>query len=179
MVYSVWLFGLAVLFTLAERLFPRHSQRLLRRGIGSDLFYIVFNSEYLGVLIGAISIHAIALFDSALSAAHLREKVYMGVMSGRPLWLQFIVLLATFDFAQWLIHNTLHRVPLCWEFHKVHHSIEEMDWIGNWRFHWAEGMFYRCLLYVPAAFFGFSAAAMFSYGVVNTLMGAQMFSITT
>jgi sterol desaturase/sphingolipid hydroxylase (fatty acid hydroxylase superfamily) len=62
-------------------------------------------------------------------------------------------------------------VPWLWEFHKVHHSIEEMDWIGNWRFHWFEAVFYRSLLYGPAAFFGFSPTAMFWYGVLNTLVG--------
>ena len=53
----------------------------------------------------------------------------------------------------------------------MHHSIEEMDWIGNWRFHWAEVIVYRTLLYAPAAFFGFSVEAMFAYGVFNTLIG--------
>ena len=54
---------------------------------------------------------------------------------------------------------------------ELHHSIEAMDWIGNWRFHWMEVVFYRSLLYVPAAFFGFSGLAMFVYGVLNTLVG--------
>jgi sterol desaturase/sphingolipid hydroxylase (fatty acid hydroxylase superfamily) len=92
-------------------------------------------------------------------------------MDGQPVWFQFLALLVTFDFSHWLIHNALHRVPLLWRFHQVHHSIEEMDWIGNWRFHWAEVVFYRSLLYVPAAFFGFSGFVMFWYGVLNTLIG--------
>ena len=27
------------------------------------------------------------------------------------------------DFLQWLIHNLLHRVPVLWKFHRVHHDI--------------------------------------------------------
>jgi sterol desaturase/sphingolipid hydroxylase (fatty acid hydroxylase superfamily) len=49
--------------------------------------------------------------------------------------------------------------------------VEELDWLTNWRFHWMEVVVYRSLLYIPAAFFGFSAVAMFSYGVLNTLVG--------
>lgn len=171
MVYSVWLFGLSLLFVLLERLWPRRRRRLFRRGIGTDVFYIVFNSEYLGVLIGVVSIHVIRALDRTLDLTHLRDHFYLAAMAGTPLWLQIVVLLIVFDFAQWLIHNMLHRVPALWEFHKVHHSVEEMDWIANWRFHWFEAVFYRALLYAPAAFFGFSGAAMFWYGVSSTLVG--------
>lgn len=46
-----------------------------------------------------------------------------------------------------------------------------MDWIGNWRFHWAEIIVYRSLLYPFALLFGFSSAVMFWYGVLNTAIG--------
>ena len=171
MVYSLWLLGLGLLFVLLERIWPRTTQSVFRRGIWSDIAYIVFNSEYLGVLLGMASIHVIAVVDRALNLAGLREYFYMGVVSGRPLWLQILLLLTLFDFAQWCIHNLLHRVPVLWEFHKVHHSIVELDWIGNWRFHWFEIVVYKTLLYPVAAFFGFSGIAMFWYGIVNTLVG--------
>jgi sterol desaturase/sphingolipid hydroxylase (fatty acid hydroxylase superfamily) len=171
-VYSLWLFGLSVLFLVAERLRPRRpEQRLLRRGLLNDVFYLVFNSEYLGLLIGLLSIHAIRVLHGLLDLTRMREHFYLGAMSDKPFLVQFIVLLVVFDLAQWLIHNSLHRIPFLWEFHKVHHSVEEMDWIGNWRFHWFEAVFYRSLLYVPAAFFGFSGIAMFWYGVLNTAVG--------
>ncbi len=51
---------------------------------------------------------------------------------------------------------------MLWRFHQVHHSIEEMDWIGNWRFYWAEVIVYRTMLYAPVACFGFSDEAMFA-----------------
>lgn len=65
----------------------------------------------------------------------------------------------------------MHRVPVLWEFHKVHHSIEELDWIGNWRFHWLEAIVYKVLIYPVAAFFGASPEAMFWCGVASTLSG--------
>ena len=49
------------------------------------------------------------------------------------------------DFIQWGIHRLLHRVPFLWGFHKVHHSIIEMDWNGSMRFHWLEIVGYRSL----------------------------------
>ena len=171
MIYSVWLFGLSLLFVLLERLWPRKPQPVFRQGIWTDIGYLIFNSEYLGVFIGAVAIHVVAWIDRSLNSLHLREWFYLGAMSDYPFAVQFPVLLLAFDFAQWCIHNLLHRVPLLWRFHRVHHSIVRMDWIGNWRFHWMEIVVYRSLLYPVAAFFGFGVQAMFAYGVFNTLIG--------
>jgi sterol desaturase/sphingolipid hydroxylase (fatty acid hydroxylase superfamily) len=172
MIFSAWLFGLSLAFMLIERLWPRNpDQPALRRDIWWDFVYLVFNGEYLGVLVGAMAVQLIAWLNHALDLTHLRENLYMGAMTGQPLWLQFVVLLLAFDFLQWCIHNLLHRVPFLWEFHKVHHSIEVMDWIGNWRFHFVEVVVYRSLLYPFAAFFGFDVQAMFWYAVVSVLGG--------
>ena len=160
MVYAVWLAGIAAMFVVLERLWPRlPEQPMFRRGIVTDLVYIVFNSEVLGMILGVAT------------AWILRGYAPAGIMRAVPFWAQLPILLVAFDFLQWSIHNLLHRVPFLWEFHKVHHSIEEMDWIGNWRFHWVEIVVYKSLLYPFAAMLGFSPAAMFWYGVLNTVVG--------
>ncbi len=171
MVYSIWLFGFSVLFLITERLWPEKPQPVWRKGFLQDALYLVFYGEYLGVLLGVLASYGIAALDQALETTHLRGIFYLGAMAGQPLWMQIPVLVLVLDFAQWVIHNLFHRVGFLWEFHKLHHSIEEMDWLGNWRFHWVEVIVYRSLLYVPAAFFGFSPAAMFWFGVLNTLVG--------
>jgi sterol desaturase/sphingolipid hydroxylase (fatty acid hydroxylase superfamily) len=158
--YPVWLLGLSLLFVILERIAPRRRFWLGRPLFVSDVFYLVFNSEILGVLLGVLSINMLQYVPRAS----------WGLVSSWRLWAQLPVLLLVMDFTQWLIHNSLHRIPWLWKFHKVHHSIEDLDWIGNWRFHWFEGVFYRAILYVPAALFGFSGAAMFWYGVFATLV---------
>jgi sterol desaturase/sphingolipid hydroxylase (fatty acid hydroxylase superfamily) len=164
MVYAVWLAGLSLIFVAAERIWPRNpAQPILRPGIFSDLGYIVFNSEYLGVLLGIASARLIAA-----SGLHGLE---VNLLAGAPVWMQFAVLLPLFDFFKWCIHNLLHRVGWLWEFHKVHHSIVDMDWIGDWRFHWVEVVVYNSLLYIPAAICGFRAEVLFWAGIVNTFVG--------
>jgi sterol desaturase/sphingolipid hydroxylase (fatty acid hydroxylase superfamily) len=164
MIYAVWLTGLGLLFIAAERVWPRDpNQRLFRRGIWSDLAYIVINSEYLGVLLGLASIQLIPVLGL--------EKLQIGLLAKAGFWLQFAAFFLIFDFLQWCIHNLLHRVNWLWQFHKVHHSIRELDWIGNWRIHWVEIVVYRSLLYIPAALLGFRGDVMFWAGVFNTLVG--------
>lgn len=160
MIYPLWLLGLSLLFLVLERLWPRRRQPVLRRGFFTDLAYLVFNSEYLGLLLGALTLR---LPLPAIPPANL--------MADLSIPLQFLVMLLVFDFAQWGIHNLLHRVPFLWRLHKVHHSIVDMDWIGNWRFHSLEVVVYRVLLYPLAALCGFGVEAMFAYGVFNTAIG--------
>jgi hypothetical protein len=103
-VYAVWLASLGVLFVILERLWPRRPKQSLRRsGIWSDLGYIVFNSEFLGVLTGNLSILVIACLDRTLGLKHLKSTAYLGAMTNAPVWIQFITLLLVFDSLQWCI----------------------------------------------------------------------------
>jgi sterol desaturase/sphingolipid hydroxylase (fatty acid hydroxylase superfamily) len=88
-----------------------------------------------------------------------------------PLLAQFVVFLVFADFLQWCIHNMLHRVPWLWTFHKVHHSITTMDWIGNWRFHWMEILVYKTLQWLPLAWLNASSEAVLAVAVVSTVWG--------
>ena len=44
-------------------------------------------------------------------------------------------LLGAFDLGAFVAHYLLHRVPILWEFHKVHHSAEVLTPITIYRFH--------------------------------------------
>ncbi|MCC6366280.1 MAG: sterol desaturase family protein [Bryobacterales bacterium] len=165
MVYAVWLFWISLAFVFAERLCPwRKNQPLLRPRILSDLVYLVFNAEYLGILIALAAQRLLSIYNP-------EPFITRNLMADKPKWLQFLILLIVFDFLQWCVHNALHRIPFLWRFHKVHHSIVDMDWLGDWRFHWGEIFVYRSVLYMPAVIFGFAPAVLFSYGILNTVIG--------
>ena len=165
MQYSVWLFGFSVLFVLFERIRPRTVRELFRTGVWTDIVYLIFNGHYVGIFVAWL------LSNLFQTSPKLLAALNMQLMASTPIWLQFFVLLISFDFLQWCIHNLLHRVPFLWQFHKVHHSVEQMDWIGNWRFHCFEVFFYQLLLYPFAAALRFDMHAMFWVGVVNTFAG--------
>jgi sterol desaturase/sphingolipid hydroxylase (fatty acid hydroxylase superfamily) len=46
-----------------------------------------------------------------------------------------LAIVAALDFAKWLAHYLQHKVPLLWEFHKVHHSAEVLMPLTNLRVH--------------------------------------------
>ena len=69
------------------------------------------------------------------------------------------------------MHNALHRVPFLWTFHKVHHAITTMDFVGNFRFHWMEIVVYKTAQWLPLALLGASGEAAFVVAVFGTFWG--------
>ena len=165
--YLFWLLVVSVLCTVLERVRPwRTDQKLLRRQFAQDVFWLFFNGHFAGILLARIAAY---LFTWAVPIIHPLKSV--GLFASSPWVVRFVTFLLIKDFLDWCIHNLLHRVPWLWEFHKVHHSIEEMDWIGNFRFHWMEVVVYQGLTYLPLVILGAGDGVILAVAVVGTLVG--------
>ena len=154
--YFYWLILISVFFYLLEILFPwRKEQSILRKDFWLDAFYMFFNF-FLFSLVGyyAISNVFVSLFTDFLANFGIENLVAIEVNSW-PVWAQLLTLFIARDFIHWNVHRLLHRVPFLWEFHKVHHSVEEMGFAAHLRFHWMETVVYRTLEYIPLAMIGF------------------------
>ena len=170
MSYLHWLLGISAAFIVIERLFPwRRRQPALRRGWLRDVGFLALNGHFFSVGTAALT-GAIALL--ATRALHSLGFPLDGSPLARwPFLAQFLFFLVLADFLQWCVHNLLHRVPWLWAFHKVHHSITTMDWIGSWRFHWMEILFYKSLQWLPLVLLNASPEAVSAVAVVTTAWG--------
>ena len=52
-----------------------------------------------------------------------------------PLWLEVLISVIVLDFAIWLQHLASHKIPLLWDFHRMHHSDIDIDVTTAIRFH--------------------------------------------
>ena len=170
MSYWHWLVVISLVFVLLERLFPlREGQGVFRRGWLRDVAFLALNGHF-------FSLWTAALTGTVALGATKGLRVVGLQLEGSPVaqWpvaAQFVAFLVLSDFLQWCIHNLLHRVPWLWTFHKVHHSITTMDWIGNWRFHWMEIVVYKTIQWLPLAWLNASPEAVFAVAVVTTVWG--------
>ena len=169
--YFFWLALISVLCFALERLWPwRKEQQAIREQIGQDVFWLVFNGHYLGIAIATVFGWLVSIGGGPVQKffASLQDVAWL---SGMPLWGQFLVFLVFRDLVEWGIHNLLHSVPFLWELHKLHHSIEELDWIGNFRFHWGEVVVYKTLSYLPLVLLGIDGQVILWVAIVGTLIG--------
>ena len=175
MIYPAALAIVSLLVAGLERLWPwRPEQRQLRPTLVADLLHLVFNGHFLGLILYGIAAHRVLPWvDRLLGDAGLFGTVYRDAAAAWPMWVQIIVALVVVDFAQWCVHNALHRIGPLWNLHKVHHSVKdgEMDWVVSFRFQWTEVVLYKAVLYLPLAWFGFAGEALLFHAIFGTLIG--------
>ncbi|MHC5066042.1 MAG: sterol desaturase family protein, partial [Planctomycetota bacterium] len=167
--YYHWLILASLCFLILERLFPwRKGQALFRPGWLRDLLFLVVNGHFYGVWTAAITGWLVYESTTVLQGWGLSIGDPIGAW---PFWAQLIVAFVAQDFIQWNIHRLLHAVPWLWTFHKVHHAITTMDWIGNFRFHWMEHVVYRSLQWLPLALLNVPPDVLMTIAVAGTFWG--------
>ncbi|WPJ96638.1 sterol desaturase family protein [Coraliomargarita algicola] len=165
--YFFWLMVVSLFCALAERMRPwRQGQRFLRAEFFQDLFWLFFNGHYFSILFAYVSVWLTRWWLPAMESAQA-----WNLLAAWPLWAQGLFYFVLKDWLDWCVHNLLHRVPALWEFHKIHHSITEMDWIGNFRFHWMEIVVYQSITYFPLVVLGVDPTVLLIIAVLNTLIG--------
>lgn len=170
MAYWPWLIAISVAFVVVERLLPwRKGQPLLRPGWMRDVAFLALNGHFFSLATATLNATVAVGATRVLRSAGLTLEG--SPVPHWPLPVQFVVLLVLADFLQWCIHNLLHRVPWLWTFHKVHHSITTMDWMGNWRFHWMEVVVYRTLQWLPLVWLRAAPEVVFAVALVTTVWG--------
>lgn len=160
--YFYWLIGISLFFWLLELISPwRKKQGKFRKDFWLDAFYMFFNF-FLFSLIGyhAVSNVVVELFNEGLAAFGITNLVALKVQA-LPIWSQLLLMFVLRDFIHFNVHRLLHRVPFLWQFHKVHHSVQQMGFAAHLRYHWMETVVYRTLEYLPLAMIGFGIQDFF------------------
>ncbi|MEQ8811116.1 MAG: sterol desaturase family protein, partial [Imperialibacter sp.] len=88
-----------------------------------------------------------------------------------PMWSHLLIGFVVRDFVQWWVHRLLHRSPWLWEFHKVHHSVEQMGFAAHLRYHWMENVVYRTIEYIPLALIGIGLRDFFIIHIFTLAVG--------
>ena len=157
---------------MLELLFPwRKEQAAFRQDFWLDGFYMFFNF-FLFSLIGfnAISNLGVDLFTRFLSLFGINNLVAFQVHQW-PVWSQYLLMFVLADFIQWNIHRLLHKSKFLWEFHKVHHSVQQMGFAAHLRFHWMESVIYKTIQYIPLAMIGFGIQDFFIIHIIAVAIG--------
>ncbi len=156
--------GIAVLFAVfvpLEKLFTLHPQRVLRRGVLTDLTHLLVNGSV--VAVATIVFVAIA----ALPFLWLRSYDAEAAM---PTALAIPLALVLVFVGNYWGHRLSHQVPLLWRFHSVHHSIEQMDWVASGRLHPLDSAFTQAFTVLPLFLLGYDAGVFGGVAVFFTLL---------
>ena len=137
--------------TIARALFPRRIMR--SRSNQADIFYLFFNVFMFSVLFGW----------AVLSYQFISNGIVAGLIAlAGPVtpstWPPYVtrsiitaMLFLAYELGYWFNHWLSHKVPVLWEFHKVHHTAEVLTPLTNFRVHPIYGWIFANVLAVSAA----------------------------
>jgi sterol desaturase/sphingolipid hydroxylase (fatty acid hydroxylase superfamily) len=114
--------ALAVLLVL-EALFRYEKAVSQRRLIVRDAASTAVNVLYTGTVAAALFTPIVVYFPELFLG---RSVFFSRSEQLGPLWLQFILAMALYDFLRYVIHRVQHIVPFLWELHSYHHSVTDL-----------------------------------------------------
>ncbi|NJK33581.1 MAG: sterol desaturase family protein [Oscillatoriales cyanobacterium SM2_2_1] len=77
-----------------------------------------------------------------------------------PIAFQVILALLVSDLMYYLLHRLMHQTPWLWQFHMVHHSSVELDWLATVRIHPLEQILIKISQMAPLYLLGFPPAVL-------------------
>ena len=172
--YFYWLLLVSGFFFLLEFISPwRKDQPRFRKDFWLDFFYMFFNFFLFSLIIyNAASDVIVNLFNDGIKQLTRGFDLQANnPLNGSPLWLILLTGFLVRDFVQWWVHRLLHWSDRLWEFHKVHHSVEQMGFAAHLRYHWMENVVYRTLEYIPLALLGIGLYDFFIIHIFTLAIG--------
>lgn len=151
------LIAISLIVWILEIVFPwRKNQAIFRKDFWLDTFYMFFNFFLLNLIILiALSETVAEILNDLLSFIGLSlDSFQLFDVKTMPKAVGLFILFIVSDFVQWNTHRLLHRIPILWKFHQVHHSVKEMGFAAHLRYHWMEPVVYKSILYIPLAIIG-------------------------
>lgn len=171
--YFYWLLGVSLFFFLLEWFSPwRKEQAKFRKDFWLDFFYMFFNFFIFSLIIyNAASMVVVNFFNDIIGAVSGFDLQASNPMRNWPAWAILLTGFVVRDFVQWWVHRLLHSSEKLWEFHKVHHSVEQMGFAAHLRYHWMETVVYRSIEYLPLALLGIGLYDFFVIHIFTLAVG--------
>jgi sterol desaturase/sphingolipid hydroxylase (fatty acid hydroxylase superfamily) len=157
------------LATILRALFPARIRR--SESLAADVGYLFFNTFLFGIIFGwailtyqVLSNVVIAQLVGgfgAMPATELPDAAVRVVIT--------VALFLAYELAYWIDHCLSHRVPILWEFHKIHHEATVLTPLTQFRVHPVDGLIHANITAVIVGL---------TNGVLNYLFGKTAFPYT-
>lgn len=147
----VFLLMMAGLFVPLEAFFPARATKPSTRAMAMGAGLLIGNT----LLMQWLGVPVLRQLGSLVNAPQTRS---LGVIL-------FVFVAA--DLVGYFIHRAMHRVPLLWRFHKLHHEATELSWLDAWRQHPVDFVLHGIAVGVPGALLGASLSDLASVVVLR------------
>jgi sterol desaturase/sphingolipid hydroxylase (fatty acid hydroxylase superfamily) len=157
---------------LFRALFPKW---LRRASFRADVRFLLLSVFAFGMLLGWAVLSLQVVSDTIAGALADRFGVMpqTGLNDFTNRSIATLCLFLVYELAYWIDHYLSHRIPLLWEFHKVHHTAEVLSPLTNFRVHPVDSVLFYNILSI---FLGTTAGVLrhLQFGSPFVLDGANV-----
>jgi sterol desaturase/sphingolipid hydroxylase (fatty acid hydroxylase superfamily) len=165
---SITLAAVALVFVWAERKFPLHPQKTLRKSWLVDVGYF-----YIGAIVPGFFLLLLMHLTTALLSP-LGPMPWYAWVADLSAPTAFVASTLLAEIAYYWAHRLAHQIPFFWRFHSIHHSAPHVDWLVNTRAHPLDLSFMRGFIFVCMYVLGFGRGMSESQAMANTIFVTWM-----
>jgi len=164
---------------MGRALFPRWLRRASYR---ADVGFFLLNVLLAAMLLGwaILSSQSVSQFVSRTLSDMFGVLPKTGLNELASKLIVTVVLFLTYELGYWVDHYLSHRIPVLWDFHKVHHTAEVLTPLTNFRMHPVDSVVFANIL---AVFLGVASGVLsylqlgspFEVGGTNLILVAFYF----
>lgn len=151
--------GVLAILALAEWVWPRRAASMKRQGRWiTNLLMLAVDAVVLRLVLPVLAVAwALEVQTRGWGLFNLIDW---------PGWIEFTMAVLLFDFAIYVQHRVMHRVPVLWRLHRVHHTDLDFDASTGVRFHPFEILFSMGIKLALVTALGPAALAMLVFEVL-------------
>ena len=150
-----------IIFSPLELLLPAsRGSGFFRPGWITDLLHFTFTAIFISLGLTAV------IGGSIVLGALVTPEVVRQWLGSQPVWLQIIIGTVLADLFFYFGHRMQHEVPWLWNFHAVHHSSKQLDWLAAFRVHPVDQIFEKGTSLIPVFALGFSEPAIIAMAII-------------
>jgi sterol desaturase/sphingolipid hydroxylase (fatty acid hydroxylase superfamily) len=165
---------LSIVFFVIERIAGRGRNRVqpvFRRGWWTDVVYwfatILLTKPLVRMMLILPAGLLILAQVTSVDVMKLGAYAGYGPLSRQPIWLQVIQIYLLVDLASYWTHRLFHQGKW-WPFHAVHHSSEDLDWLGSLRVHPVNDLVNKLAQVTPVLLMGYNPTVTLSAAPILT-----------
>lgn len=163
LVYS-WVLAFFPVILLLERRIPADpNQSAFSPGLMVDVMWFI-TFPLLGVWLPNLFE---GFLQSTLGTALAGYRLW--AIAALPLSMQLVLVILVADFLAWFGHLLRHKVPVLWEFHKIHHAQVQLNYFSTRRIHPLDTMAQGLVRFLPWTLLGLNVALP-GYLIWNTFL---------
>ncbi len=157
-----WVVGCLSLFWILEGIYPLKKHQYNKWKHAKTNLILLLSTMIINVVFGILTVGVFSWIDA--------NNFGLLNMINLPIWIEIILAIMILDFtSQYLVHYMLHKIPVMWRFHTVHHSDTHVDVTSGTRHHPIDFIFRETFALLSIVIAGLPVSYYLMYRILTVL----------